>query len=250
MKFNLFLLFNLTVFISFSQWGDSLLMRKMNNYVEYKKESGKYLYTDVKISGPGSVSFMYRKQYNAYKYNIYSYPFQVVDTIPYYDNGLMISLVAITIEPRFNISESYNYSYFVKVPVELGLSLSVPIGGYGQKGIGTFNTNVGLLFGYAKKLNSSKGNSTWNGYAISIGSQVIYGPILGGNVSYMNGNGFNEYGIAYNYQTRKLKVIPIIQADYYWLDKKKKVRGTSVAFNPYPLHLKLAYTFSSKIKEF
>lgn len=245
MKYYLVLFFLLSVSIFLSQKQDTVLISKMNRWdFESAINRSKCIFTDTKVSGPGTLSFFPKKQYFTYKYDYINNVKTIIDTIPYYDRGLMISIVALSIEPRFNVKSDYNYSCFFKVPLELGVSLTVPVHSVGYPSVGVFNANTGLLFGYGRNLNSSKINSKFNGYALSIGTLFIYGPMIGGEKD------TTHYEYNYNYVQRRSKLLPIVQFDYYWLNKKKKVKGISSTFCPTPFYIKLAYTFSSKIKNF
>jgi hypothetical protein len=216
---------------------------KVTSFSDFEKNK-KGIFIDYKVSGPGSLSSFRAKQYYAYKYDFTGNKKVIIDTIGYFDKALMISLAGLTFEPKFNLRETYSKSFFLKIPVEIGLSLTLPLENFGYyRRVGVFNLGTGLFFGYAKNLNSSFANSNWNGYSVSIGAQYLYGPIVAGYQiqEYLD----NSYD--YNFKKRKHRIIPVIQFDYYWIKSNKKIRGFSASFSMFPAYMKLAYTFSSKI---
>lgn len=170
------------------------------------------------------------------------------DTFAYVDATSMFSILNFTLEPRVNLVNKSNFNLFLKSPITVGLSVSRErdAGNLANKA-GVFNFNIPLILGYAKGLNSSFTNSNKNGFAISAGYQFLIAPLVGGK-SIILENTYNK-PLYEPYQKRKLWGMPIVQFDYYYLNKNKKIKGYSFSFCPYGnFYIKLAYKFAGSEK--
>ncbi len=154
----------------------------------------------------------------------------------YNDKGLLVCIASLTIEPRFNFYSRYKHSLFVKAPLAFSLSVTYPGTKYNEKSWGVFNANVPVLIGFGKGLNSSTSNVGFRGYSLSVGGQLLYGPIKG--AIYVSHTG---------YEPRRTWLMPLVNGAYYWLSKKDKVRGIDFTFSPKPFYFKAAYTFASNV---
>ena len=181
-----------------------------------------------------------------YAFLEYSYPGDPTpDTTLYYDNGVMVNIGGITLEPRVNLSSTKKSAFYIKAPLAIGFSFTTR-GRMVNKGSGFFHINAPILVGYARGLNSSFQNASNNGFAISAGYQILLAPLMGGKT-----NLFTEIHdddlvpIDEPYEQRKSFAMPIVQLDYYKLNRNKRITGYSLAFCPYGnIYFKLGFNFA------
>lgn len=202
----------------------------------------KNLFLDGKYSAVAEIFIVPRIEY---KYLDYSYSVDP-DTITLADNGFLISIGSIALEPRVNLLSTRKSALYLKAP--LAFALSVTTGGdMRNKRSGFFHVNAPILLGYARGLNSSYQNASHSGFAISAGYQFLLAPLTGGETNY-----FTEIydqselkPLGDPYEQRKKFGMPIVQLDYYKLKRNHKISGFALAFCPYGnIYFKLAMNFA------
>lgn len=235
-------LFVFNFYLLFGQIQDSLFEIKMNSDdMNGSEKNEKFIFLDFQASGPFcevlriKPKTIYRAEYD-YISAINDYG--IVDSVEVSDKGLMVSILSVTVSPRINLISNYSSSLFIKFPISFGLSLTYPGSVYYSKSWGVFNFNCPVLVGYGKNLNSSAENASKSGFSISFGGQFIKGPMIGAI------RDLEDYP---NYEPRRKWIMPLVQGDYFWLTRKRKMKGVSLSFSPFPIYFKASLTFSSNL---
>lgn len=244
MKKIILLLFIVFLNQSFSLAQDSISFEKKMKFGVQSEEYSffyKNVFLDFKLTPLGAEYLSLSKK----EFYFITQNHDINDTVMYTDKSFMFTIIGVSFEPRINLKNKENSSFYMKFPFSLNLSAAVNRKKYNKnKAFG--NTNLMLLVGYAKNLNSTYTNTNHNGYAVSIGGDFYQGPFVLGkedtlNLGYKYSDGF--------YEERRNFVSPVVQLDYYWLNKKYNIQGASVSVSPFNgFHLKfsLCYTISTK----
>jgi hypothetical protein len=148
------------------------------------------------------------------------------------DDGLLVGIAGITVEPKLNLFPGKQGGFFLKTPISFSVSVTYP-GDY-HKTWGCLNLDLPCLAGYGRGLNSVSSSTSLNGYALSVGYQLLVGPLLGAKRERF------DFG---RYKPRRTWIMPLIGFDYYWMTKKEKPHGISLLISPTQLYFKTAWSF-------
>lgn len=208
----------------------------------------KNVFLDFKLTPIGGEYLsLPKKNFYFLKYDINN---KIEDTVMYTDKSFLFTIVSFTFEPRLNLINKEKSSLFIKTPISFNLS-AVVNRKYHNKNKAFGNTNLMLLLGYARNLNSTYTNTKSKGYAVSIGGDFYQGPFVVGKTDTLNLTSYNKVdhnGDGY-YERRRNFISPVVQLDYYWLNNKYRIQGASLSISPlngFHLKFSLSYTISTK----
>lgn len=224
-------------------------MRMENEHKEYSW-AHRNLFLDGKYTMGAELFIVPLETYPYLKYDYSGDPDP--DTINYNDDGIVITIGSITLEPRVNLHSTKQSAFYLKSPLSLAFSITTAgrrktLNNIGNKHSGFFHLNAPILFGYARGLNSSYQNATKSGFAISAGYQLLLTPLMGGKTNLFT-EVYDENDlkpIDKPYEQRKSFAMPIVQLDYYKLNRHGRISGYSFSFCPYGnTYFKLGLNFA------
>lgn len=251
------------VFVSIfgnAQIDEAAFSRKMEMNNEGKDFSWSYknFFIDGKISAVSSYMYLNRDT-SIFALTDAFDPSE--DTLTVTSRGWHLGIAGFTFEPRINLVNWKKSALFVKAPIEFALSVTrlkvkfiTEYNDFSRE-LGVFNFNAPILFGIAFGNNSTYNNASKRGFALSAGYQVIFTPLLGGKKPIKENYTFEyQTGSSWQYTEKKWEdyytpnkshLMPIVQLDYYKLNKNNKIRGFSASFCPYgTIYVKFAMNFA------
>lgn len=229
--------------ITFGQLDDDYFEEKMAMNKAQNEYSWAYknIFLEQKLTGPGTELMIRRTSHTYYRHD--SWDPTAIDTLTFSERRFPITIFGYALEPRLNLVNGKNYSLHLKAPITFSFSImGYEYGNQYSLGRGYFHLTAPILLGYTVGLNSTYNNCKKKGLSIAAGIQYVRSPLMGGNVELHSGYDSNEYTGLDDIPDFKNWVMPLAQIDYYFLTANNKIRGISVAFNPYrTFYIKFAY---------
>lgn len=204
---------------------------RMNTNTENYNWIHKNVFVDYKF---GIVNELFVAPEKRYLYAKYNFQWDLVpsDTVTFIDKGIMIAVFNIALEPRINILNNRKFNLFIKSPISFGYSVFYePKKANIEKRFGYYNVNLPILLGVSSGLNSSFTNTNKKGFSLCAGYQLMLAPLTRGKTEFLPSSNYKP--ISEPYKQRKSWKMPLVQLDYYFLNKRSNIRGYSLAFCPY-----------------
>jgi hypothetical protein len=165
----------------------------------------------------------------------------------YTDKGILFSIATVALEPRINLVSNDRNAIDLKFPVSCGLSISTEGDKYNNlKSAGVFHFTAPVLVGYAHGLNATYSNTERFGFSISGGVQYMKAPMAGAK---LHQHYAENYVGTPAYKLRKKWLFPLVQLEFFRLNKEHKIRGYSFAFSlakPTYFNFMLTYVLTKK----